>query len=137
MRSPRAKFYIAGFVLVAAVSYLAIAGARSGWVYFLTVDQFAATQQYNASRVRLHGKVSEQDLDIRADEFTVSFKLAGDQHLIPVVYDGAIPDLFQAGREVVVEGMLDANGTFRAEVLMTKCASKYESDGMPASAARE
>ena len=40
-----------------------------------------------------------------------------------------VPDTFQADREVVVEGTLDESGVFRADTLLTKCASKYESDG--------
>ena len=45
---------------------------------------------------------------------------------MPVTYAGVLPDLFKPGGEVVVEGRLDAAGTFKADVLMTKCASKYE-----------
>jgi cytochrome c-type biogenesis protein CcmE len=43
-----------------------------------------------------------------------------------VVYHGTVPDLFHAGREVVVTGALQ-NGTFVAQQnsLSTKCPSKY------------
>jgi cytochrome c-type biogenesis protein CcmE len=43
-----------------------------------------------------------------------------------VVYHGTVPDLFHAGREVVVTGALQ-NGTFVAQdsSLSTKCPSKY------------
>jgi cytochrome c-type biogenesis protein CcmE len=43
-----------------------------------------------------------------------------------VVYHGTVPDLFHAGREVVVTGAL-RNGTFVAQQdsLSTKCPSKY------------
>jgi hypothetical protein len=34
------KLWIAGIVLTSAVSYLAYAGARQGWVYYVSVDQF-------------------------------------------------------------------------------------------------
>ena len=37
-----------------------------------------------------------------------------------VSYRGAIPDQFKAGADVVVEGKLDAAGTFMADVLLTK-----------------
>jgi cytochrome c-type biogenesis protein CcmE len=45
---------------------------------------------------------------------------------VPVVYRGSVPDLFQTGREVVVDGKL-VNGTFVAvrDTLVTKCPSKY------------
>lgn len=45
---------------------------------------------------------------------------------IPVVYMGSVPDLFRAGRDVVVDGKLQG-GTFVAvpDTLVTKCPSKY------------
>ena len=45
---------------------------------------------------------------------------------VNVVYHGTVPDLFHAGREVVVTGAL-RDGTFVAQdgSLTTKCPSKY------------
>jgi len=45
---------------------------------------------------------------------------------VPVVYTGSVPDLFRAGRDVVVSGRLHG-GTFVAEpgTMITKCPSKY------------
>jgi cytochrome c-type biogenesis protein CcmE len=43
---------------------------------------------------------------------------------VPVSYRGSVPDLFKAGREVVVDGRL-RGGTFVADSLVTKCPSKY------------
>ena len=45
---------------------------------------------------------------------------------IPVVYTGSVPDLFRAGRDIVVTGQLH-NGVFVAApgTMVTKCPSKY------------
>jgi cytochrome c-type biogenesis protein CcmE len=45
---------------------------------------------------------------------------------VAVRYTGSVPDLFEAGREIVVDGRL-RNGTFVAEPgsMITKCPSKY------------
>jgi cytochrome c-type biogenesis protein CcmE len=45
---------------------------------------------------------------------------------VPVVYSGSVPDLFRAGRDIVVEGRLQ-QGVFVAVpgTLVTKCPSKY------------
>ena len=45
---------------------------------------------------------------------------------VPVLYKGTVPDLFQSGRDVLVEGRMQ-NGVFVAQPgsLMTKCPSKY------------
>jgi cytochrome c-type biogenesis protein CcmE len=44
----------------------------------------------------------------------------------PVVYRGIIPDTFTDSVDVVVEGRLGRDGTFRATTLLAKCASRYE-----------
>jgi len=51
----------------------------------------------------------------------------------PVIYKGLVPDTFSDSADVVVEGRLDAAGTFHATTLLAKCASRYEAapDGMP------
>jgi cytochrome c-type biogenesis protein CcmE len=45
---------------------------------------------------------------------------------VPVVYRGSVPDLFQRGRSVRLEGQL-RNGVFvgKPDTLLTKCPSKY------------
>jgi cytochrome c-type biogenesis protein CcmE len=43
-----------------------------------------------------------------------------------VVYRGITPDTFTDGVDVVVEGRLGHDGTFRATTLLAKCASRYE-----------
>jgi cytochrome c-type biogenesis protein CcmE len=46
---------------------------------------------------------------------------------LPVVYRGVVPDPFREGREVIVTGALNSQGTFVAEKdsLITKCPSKF------------
>jgi cytochrome c-type biogenesis protein CcmE len=46
--------------------------------------------------------------------------------VFPVVYRGIIPDTFTDSVDVVVEGRLGRDGTFRATTLLAKCASRYE-----------
>jgi cytochrome c-type biogenesis protein CcmE len=124
MSAIQKKLLVAGVALAAAVGYLAYAGMKSGWVYFLEVDHYLADSSYQHQRVRLHGKVSEQNFT--SANLDAKFCLLGQSKQLNVAYHGVIPDMFQAGREVVVEGTLGPDGTFKADVLMTKCASKYE-----------
>jgi cytochrome c-type biogenesis protein CcmE len=126
MTHVRIKLIAAGVALAIAVTFLAVAGIRDGWVYYLPVDDFVANEAYQDQRVRLHGTVAPDDLEASSALLLVRFDLLGDQHRLRVVYEGVIPDMFQAEREVVVEGRLDETGVFRADTLLTKCASKYE-----------
>lgn len=45
---------------------------------------------------------------------------------VPVIYRGLAPDTFTDGVDVVVEGRMGQDGTFRATTLLAKCASRYE-----------
>jgi cytochrome c-type biogenesis protein CcmE len=120
------KLIVAGVAIVIAVTFLAVAGIREGWVYYLPVDEFVAGEVYHDQRVRLHGTVAADGLEVSSAMLVAGFDLLGDQQRLRVRYEGVIPDMFQADREVVVEGRLDETGVFQADTLLTKCASKYE-----------
>ena len=129
MISMRTKLSVASVILIAAFAYLAFAGMQKGWVYFVSVDQYLSDAQYANQRVRLHGKVVADGFDAKNALLTAKFDLVGQKNpdrKLAVVYHGALPDMFQVGRDVVVEGKRDSAGIFQADVLMTKCASKYE-----------
>ncbi len=127
MSHVRTKMLVAGAAITVAVALLAVAGVREGWVYYLPVDDFVSNADYQTKRVRLHGEVSSENLEVDAGLLLANFDLLGEQARVRVSYSGVIPDMFQADREVVVEGQLDDGGVFLADTLMTKCASKYES----------
>ena len=127
MNPKHARFVIAGAVLIGSLAYLAFAASRGGFVYHLSVDQFLSSPQYRHQRVRLCGTVDSANFTADSAALTAKFVLLGTAARVNVQYDGVIPDLFKPQREVVIEGQLDPNGVFRANVLMTKCASKYQS----------
>jgi cytochrome c-type biogenesis protein CcmE len=130
MRPIGIKLIAAGAVIVPAVTYLAFAGMKDGLVqYHLQVDTFVKDSHFRHERVRLAGKVAESGLTIGAGRLNATFALDGQTAHVPVVYNGVVPDLFKAGCEVVVEGKMDDAGTFRSDLMMTKCASKYEAKG--------
>ncbi len=122
----KAKMILAGAALTIAVGFLAVAGVREGWVYYLQVDQFLESPEHQDQRVRLHGMVGEDEFFARSTELVASFNLLGETGRVRVDYHGVVPDLFKVGVDVVVEGQLDEAGIFQADTLMTKCASKYE-----------
>ncbi len=128
MTHVRIKMLIAGLVLIASVSYLAVAGVKSGWVYYLHVDDFVQDSTYQDRRVRLFGLVDTENVEVAPAMLTAKFDLQGESNSIPIHYQGVVPDTFKPGGEVMVEGKLDDAGIFQADTLMTKCASKYQSE---------
>jgi cytochrome c-type biogenesis protein CcmE len=124
------KYVAAGTVAVGALAYLAYASLKDEWVsYHVTVDEFATKGEYRTQRVRLAGRVADEGLVTGAGRLGASFVLKGQSSEVNVNYKGVLPDLFKGGCEVIAEGRMDGAGVFRAELIMTKCASKYESDG--------
>lgn len=127
MTRMRIKLIGAGLVIVGAAAVLAFSGMRDGWVYFLPVDEYVADQGRWTERVRLHGKVGTDEFAVDRAGLSAGFHLCGETKNVRVAYHGVIPEMFDAGRDVVVEGRRDGQGVFQADTLMTKCASKYES----------
>ena len=64
---------------------------------------------------------TEPDFELRFDIVDIS----SPDKQVPVVYHGLMPDSFQAGRDVILEGSFDGK-EFTAKTLMTQCPSKYE-----------
>jgi len=77
--------------------------------------------------VSLTGKVVGQVTGDSHDATGLHFMLhniQGKSPIVPIVYHGSVPDLFESGRDVNVTGQL-VGGSFVATALTTKCPSKY------------
>jgi len=124
--------YVFAFLLIfSGVGYLMVTSLTQNSAYFLEVSEALAMDMSKLERARLFGTVGSADLQKDADALGVTFNLQDKQDqgkIIRVRYTGAIPDLFAPGVEVIVEGGINPeSNTFLASTLMTKCASKYES----------
>jgi len=126
MNHVRTKMVVAGTIMALAVSYLAFAGVKQGWVYYVDVDAFVADAQARSQRVRLCGNVAAENLAIDPAGRSARFDLWGKNSHVAVAYHGALPEMFRAGGVVVVEGVCDNQGVFQSDLILTKCASKYE-----------
>lgn len=91
----------------------------------LTVNDLSGDKE----RIRIGGKVSNKDIIYNVEpgfslKFHVEDKLSPTKS-VPVIYEGIKPDMFDVGREVLIDGDFK-NGTFLATGLLTQCPSKYE-----------
>ncbi len=122
----RTKLSIALLIVAGAVAYLVQAGVRGGWVYSMDADAFLEQAEFHDRRVRLSGKVAWENVESSPALLMAKFDLESNGKTVPVHYRGTVPDMFRPGHDVVIEGRLDAEGVFQADVLLTKCASKYD-----------
>ena len=82
----------------------------------------------NGASYELGGRVVEGTGSDREQPMTFQVEdVEGGGSAIDVVYSGQVPDPFRDGREVIVTGTVDEEGTFIAEKdsLVTKCPSKF------------
>lgn len=128
------SIYLAAFILFAgALGWFCYSALTENSVYFLNVSEARASGLDKLGSARLFGLVRAGSVrrENNAMTFDLADKDAADQ-LIPVEYAGVVPDAFQPGAEVIVEGAMSDSGSFSARTLMTKCPSKYRKENREA-----
>ena len=125
------KFTISGIAIIGAMALLFYIGLgqEGSLVYYLTVSEYVERGAPEESNFRINGKVLDGSIERDTLGMSVKFQITDGVVALPVNYDGAVPDMFTDGTDVVVEGKKAADGTFRAHTLLTKCPSKYEAAG--------
>lgn len=119
------KFGIGIGIILAVVAWEAISGFQQSKTYYVTVGELLSGKAAR-QRVRVGGLVAKNSIERRGN--SVTFRLAQDANSIPVTYVGsdALPDTFVGGAQAIIEGDYESDGTFRAEKIQAKCASKYQ-----------
>ena len=122
------SIYLAAFALFAGGAVFMLWSALSeGTMYHLNVSEAVAMPSEKLKSARLFG-VAAGDIVKPENGLGASFTLLDLEHPdkgIRVHYRGVLPDTFDKGAEVIVEGRMEG-ADFTAKTLMTKCPSKYE-----------
>ncbi len=126
----KTKFMLGGVLILGSAGYLMAGSINETAVYYLTPGELAAKVEADSSFTSTGVKVGARVVSgsIRRDPGgrEVAFQVTDGAKVMPVVYRGIIPDTFTDSVDVVVEGRLGRDGTFRATTLLAKCASRYE-----------
>jgi cytochrome c-type biogenesis protein CcmE len=125
MGNKKLKFVIGIAIIVGVVAWEAVTGFQQNKTYYVTVSELVSGKAAR-QRVRVGGSVAPDS--IKRHHGTVTFRLAQNSAVVPVVYVGSdtLPDTFRDGAQAIVEGQYASDGTFRAEHIQAKCASKYQ-----------
>jgi cytochrome c-type biogenesis protein CcmE len=128
-RRPRRRlpwsFALAGVVILAAVAYLIFANTQANAAYDMTVSQLHQCSACTAQAVRVEGIVQRGSIQRNDGTQQLAFRISDGSQSLPVVYTGVVPDIFNSGIQVVVEGHYSSQGAFQALTLLTKCPSKF------------
>lgn len=124
------KFVIGGGLILVTVGYLMASGIKETGVYYLTPSELAAKigadrSFYNVG-MKMGARVVKGSIQRDVASQTITFRVTDGVRTYPVIYRGLAPDTFTDEVDVVVEGRLQADGTFRATTLLAKCGSRYE-----------
>jgi cytochrome c-type biogenesis protein CcmE len=121
----KVKFGIGIGIILAVVAWEGISGFQQSKTYYVTVNELLSGKT-ERQHVRVGGMVAAGSISRLGG--TVTFRLAQGKDSVPVTYVGTdtLPDTFKDGAQAIVEGSYAANGTFRAENIQAKCASKYQ-----------
>jgi len=127
---PRTKFLIGGALVIGTAGYLAASAIKDTGVYYLTPGELSAKTKadptFYETGVKVGARVVNGSIIRDPGGRQVAFKMTDGAQTYNVVYRGITPDTFTDGVDVVVEGRLGHDGTFRATTLLAKCASRYE-----------
>lgn len=124
-RKQRRMTIIGGSLAVLALAAALVLNAlRDSIVFFSTPTMVAEKHVAPGKRFRLGGLVRPGSLQ-RGDNLAVRFEVADGNAKLPVAYKGILPDLFREGQGVVAEGVLDANGVFKADTVLAKHDETY------------
>jgi cytochrome c-type biogenesis protein CcmE len=127
---PKTKFLIGGAIVLSVSGFLMVNSIRETGVYYLTPTELSAKLSadptFHDAGVKVGARVVPGSIQRLPGGREYAFRVTDGSATFPVVYRGIAPDTFTDSVDVVVEGRMGTDGTFRATTLLAKCASRYE-----------
>jgi cytochrome c-type biogenesis protein CcmE len=111
-------------VLLAGVGYLIYSATGTSAEYYETIREMRGHPSSQDARVLGTVRPGIQRSD---GGLHVRFVAADAGDAMTVDYTGTVPDIFQPGTKVVVDGHIGPDGVFHARTLQAKCPSKFSS----------
>lgn len=120
-------------VIGLTVSALLVLNAfRSNLVFFFSPSEVLAGKAPVDKTFRIGGLVQNGSVRREPNSLKVSFVVTDLKNVLPVAYEGILPDLFREGQGIVVQGRLTENRQFIASEVLAKHDENY----MPPEAAK-
>jgi len=126
-RHKRMAMIVGGVAALAVCAGLVLTAFRENLVFFFTPSQVAANEAPQGRLFRIGGLVEAGSVKRQPDGVSVRFVVTDTAKSIPVIYKGALPDLFREGKGVVTQGRLAPDGVFQA----TEVLAKHDENYMP------
>jgi cytochrome c-type biogenesis protein CcmE len=124
-RHKRIALIVGGLAALAIAAGLVLTAFQQNLVFFFTPSQVAANEAPRGKTFRIGGMVEMGSVARQPDGLTVRFTVTDTAKSIPVIYSGALPDLFREGKGVVAQGRIGPDGVFRAAEVLAKHDENY------------
>ena len=124
-RTKRIAIVAGGLAALAVAAGLVLSAFQQNLVFFFTPSQVASNEAPQGKTFRIGGMVETGSVKRQADGLTVHFIVTDTAKSIPVVYRGALPDLFREGKGVVAQGRVGPDGVFQAAEVLAKHDENY------------
>ena len=128
MKNKAVKIGITSLVLAMTFGALLYTTMAEGTEYYKHVDEvMAQPNQWYDKKLQLHGFVVPNSIARKPNTMDYWFQVQSNGQVVSATYTGVVPDTFKSDSEVVLKGMLTADG-FKVQPngVMAKCPSKYE-----------
>lgn len=127
----KVKLAIALVTILVALVVLFLQGfsATGGLGQYLTIQEaLSQYQQDNKKFLQIEGEVVSSTIKYDPKQPLLQFQITDGTNNIEVVLNDIMPDNFDSGYPVIVEGRFNQDMNLAADRLMVKCPSKYEEE---------
>jgi cytochrome c-type biogenesis protein CcmE len=126
MKNKAVKIGLTSLVLAMTFGALLYTTMAEGTEYYKHVDEvMAQPDQWYGKKLQLHGFVVPNSIHRKNLDYW--FQVQSNGKIVSATYTGVVPDTFKSDSEVVLKGLLSAEGfTVAPNGVMAKCPSKYE-----------
>ncbi len=114
-------------LIVGSLVWLAVGGISDTKTYYKTIPELEQMgSAAHGQRLRVGGDVQPGSIVKKGPQ--VAFVLHQGGQTLNVVYAGSdpLPDTFKDNAQALADGRMGPDGTFEANKIQAKCASKYE-----------
>src|SRR5918994_369885 len=112
-----------GPAVLGLAAVLVLTALKDSIVFFNSPTDVVEKQLKPGTRIRLGGLVQPGTLERK--DLDARFDVTDGKTVMRVSYRGILPDLFREGQGVVAEGVIDAPGAFRADIVLAKHDETY------------
>jgi cytochrome c-type biogenesis protein CcmE len=115
LKKRRRWLLIVAVVLVVGSGYVAYSLFTHSGADYLTVSELKSqVESLDSQQVRVEGRIVPGSIDWDDKARVMRFVLTDGKESLNIVYEEIVPDNFEPGAEVIVEGKLRTNDVFEA-----------------------